>query len=424
MSFSLVSSGSNAHGQLANGTIDDAHTFLPCIFDDGNSMKLSISEKIIHIATGGNHTLLLSESTEETTGRTKRSLWGCGDNARGQLANYGRNGDKAVFRRIDLQLAENDLEDYQPRLLCCSWETSYVVLSREGNPDLLISMGSNDFRDLGVGQTVRTKLLHTVQFDHLRVDGLALDGSSLQVISISAGQHHVITQLQTQLSDQSRRTLIIGWGAARHGQLGDTSTLNKKAPFFSIPIIIDITPCPDDPVVQIALGHHHSVFLHESGCLSYSGSNRKSQISGLDSFHDVLYVGCTWNGTYFIDASGTVYATGSSSKGQLGRSSRVDIPSLIQPYPVEFPFTMHSMYMSRIACGSEHVLALFSEPGLSPEVWGWGWNEHGNMGSCSTMDVHTPLKLWPRAADDAGNIAIGIWAGCGTSWIALARQSS
>ncbi|KAJ3981795.1 regulator of chromosome condensation 1/beta-lactamase-inhibitor protein II [Lentinula detonsa] len=424
MLFSLVSSGSNAHGQLAIGTTDDTHTFSSCTFYDGDSRKCSISEKIIHIASGGNHTLLLSEYIQEDTGLIMKSLWGCGNGGSGQLGNCGRDEDATVFRRINLQLAEYGLEGYQPRLICCSWETSYVVLSSERKPDVLLSMGSNDFGDLGVGRgtSVHAKLFQTVQFNHcLEVDGLALDGVYLQVISISTGQHHVIVQLHVQLRDESRRTLIIGWGAARHGQLGDTSTLNKNTPFFSLPKIIEVPHHPNDPVVQIALGHQHSVLLHESGRLTELGSNKKSQIAGLDEFRNVSFVGCTWNGTYVVDACGTLYATGSHSKGQLGRSP----PSAsIHPHPVEFPFRITSARcLSGIACGSEHILVLKTESGFTPEVWGWGWNEHGNLGLGSTMDVHTPLKLWPQEVDHVNRIATGIWAGCGTSWIALEKQS-
>ncbi|KAJ3890346.1 regulator of chromosome condensation 1/beta-lactamase-inhibitor protein II [Lentinula edodes] len=426
MPFSLVSCGSNAHGQLANGTLDDAHTFQPCIFEDENAKDCSISERIIRIATSGNHVLLLSEFTEESTGWTRRSLWGCGDGHSGQLGNLGRNQDETVFRRIDLQLAEHGLENYQPRLICCSWETSYVVLSCEGKPDVLISMGSNDFGDLGVGESlsVRAKLFHAVLFDHLPMDELAMDGASLRVISVSAGQHHVIAQIKVQVSDHHGRNLIVGWGAARHGQLGDTSMLNKKTPFFSLPKIIEVPDHPEDPLIQISLGHRHSVFLHESRRLSCLGSNMKSQITDLDTFRNVSFVGCTWNGTYFIDTSGFLYATGSHSKGQLGRSLSLEPSTSVQPHPVEFPFaTTPSKHISRIACGSEHVLALSirAESDLRPEVWGWGWNEHGNMGSCSTKDVHTPLKLWPREDDHERAIAVGIWAGCGTSWIAVEK---
>ncbi|KAJ3829718.1 RCC1/BLIP-II [Lentinula raphanica] len=416
--FSLLSSGSNAHGQLALGTKEDAHTFSRCIFYDGGSNTTNLSEDIIHVASGGNHTLLLSERTSGENGLTKRTLWGCGNGAFGQLGECMKDEDQLVFRRMDLKLAESGLECYQPRLICCSWETSYVVLSGEGKSDVILSMGGNDFGDLGVGQSAPPKSFHVVSFNHLRITGLALDQVHLRVISISAGQHHVIAQLHVQLSNQSHRVLIVGWGAARHGQLGDAPNLKKNPVFISLPKIVEVPLHPNDSIVRIALGHQHSVFLHDSGSLIGLGSNKKSQLAGLDGLRNVSSVGCTWNGTYILDALGILYATGDNSRGQLGHSSQ--LPSVL-PSPVEVSFATASR-ISNIACGSEHVLITRTEsPGVTPEVWGWGWNEHGNLGLGSTLDIRVPSKLWPRDVEDVDSSAVvtGIWAGCGTSWLAL-----
>ncbi|KAF5379879.1 hypothetical protein D9757_007204 [Collybiopsis confluens] len=404
MSLSLLSSGSNAHGQLANGTTDDAHTFTPA---------------------GANHTLVLTDST----------LWGCGDGSSGQLGNCGRETDETVFRPIDLGLAESGLEGYQARLISSTWETSYVVLSSQDAPDVLISMGRNDFGDLGVGASVRTnaKLYHTIKFDHLCIGGLPLDERSLRVLSLAAGQHHVVVQIRARFASEDGesncRIILVGWGAARHGQLGDTSSLDKRMRFFALPRIIDI-PRPDDPVLSFALGNQHSVFRHQSGRGSCLGSNKKSQTNGLDAFQDISFVGCTWNGTYCVDVRGVMYATGSHLRGQLGRSLLRDTElassassSSIRPERVEVPFSVVPSPESVIACGSEHVLVLRTN--CTPaQVFGWGWNEHGNMGLDSTEDVYVPTKLWPRDGEKSDikemeGAVEGVWAGCGTSWIAI-----
>jgi protein ATS1 len=73
-----------------------------------------------------------------------------------------------------------------------------------------------------------------------------------------------------------------------------------------------------------------------------------------------------------------------------------------------------------IACGSEHVLALVSHRNSEccEQVWGWGWNEHGNLGLGHTVDVPTPVRLWPPSdLDERVSSIQGIWAGLGTSWI-------
>ena len=62
---------------------------------------------------------------------------------------------------------------------------------------------------------------------------------------------------------------------------------------------------------------------------------------------------------------------------------------------------------------------------LEQKLLGWGWNEHGNMGLKHTEDVMSPTLIsipsisTPTTIDaDPPKIA-GIWAGCGTSWVAM-----
>ena len=57
------------------------------------------------------------------------------------------------------------------------------------------------------------------------------------------------------------------------------------------------------------------------------------------------------------------------------------------------------------------------------EIWAWGWNEHGNLGLGHTEDVQLPLRIsMPDADTSASEVKFkgiaGVWAGCGTSWIA------
>ena len=57
----------------------------------------------------------------------------------------------AKFRKIELCLEETGLAGYSFRLISASWETSYGVLSCSDKGDVVISMGSDEFGDLGVG---------------------------------------------------------------------------------------------------------------------------------------------------------------------------------------------------------------------------------------------------------------------------------
>ncbi|BGP52671.1 hypothetical protein JCM8202_004802 [Rhodotorula sphaerocarpa] len=164
-------------------------------------------------------------------------------------------------------------------------------------------------------------------------------------------------------------------------------------------------------------------------------------------------IGCTWNSTFLVlgshpgpgegttsPASTRIVAFGSNSHGQLGRrdpSASASSSSAPSPSVLAFPSTV-----TRLACGSEHVLALLD----SGEVLGWGWNEHGNLslgpppppdrnqelgaesgrgdGAADEQplaDVYKPKRVWPPAGEDvalAGR-AVNVWAGNATSWISV-----
>lgn len=432
--LTLLSSGSNAYGQLSNGSRDDSHQFHPSSFYGCPPGLLPPqAHRIKHIASGANHTLVLLEMDDPCNG-IHDELWVCGDGKAGQLGSVyeeleSRAGSSStIFRPIDLRLEQEGLGHYRIKALAAAWETTYIALSCAGEGDVVISMGSNDFGDLGIGGSKKGKeregeaSFHVVDFDHLTIDGMSVDRKSIVIQSLAAGQHHVVVHMQARLSNDSIRFLMIGWGASRHGQLGNVVGQNAKTPsFVAIPQALLIDD-PKDPTASISLGNQHTVFLRASGKVAGLGSNRKRQLQDIEGLEGATRLSCTWNGTYILvqseDGNPCVFATGSHSHGQLGRMLHENsgLPSLA---PVEFFFPPSSRRITDIACGSEHVLALVSLNDGSTEVWGWGWNEHGNLGTGFTEDVPIPVKVWPRASDTEASSqrAVGIWTGTGTSWI-------
>ena len=79
------------------------------------------------------------------------------------------------------------------------------------------------------------------------------------------------------------------------------------------------------------------------------------------------------------------------------------------------------------ACGSEHVLCVL-ESGGQTEVGGWGWNEHGDLATGSLDDVRVHARIWPpspaQARGEKTGEVVEVWAGCGTSWIAVSFPAS
>ncbi|KAF8346926.1 regulator of chromosome condensation 1/beta-lactamase-inhibitor protein II [Amanita rubescens] len=413
--------GSNARGQLGNGSTDD----FTLSFNSAHSLAalqafcLQDLIRVISVSGGANHTVLLLEIKDTFSSELRTELWGCGSSSRGQLGTdiYALpNASSPVFRLIHLPLEQHNLMGYSYKIARAAWETTYAVLRSPGKEDVLISMGADDFGDLGVGDHSKdssVNAFHIVNFDHIKVDGLRLKSDTIEILDLSTGQHHVVAHLRATFSDDSARSFVVGWGISRHGQLGDValdSEHNVMQRFIPTPRLV-LRP---GEITELSLGAQHTIFLHASRRVSGIGSNRKGQ------FH-VRHVACTWNGTYNVvdDEVGAwrIISLGSNTHGQLGRISTDGVEEAV----VDFPNTVKAWNLERIVSGSEHVLCLTSaktgtlEQRIT-EVWGWGWNEHGNLGLNTTDDAHAPVKLWPAKQGDPYNI-IDIWAGCGTSWL-------
>ncbi|KAF8194987.1 regulator of chromosome condensation 1/beta-lactamase-inhibitor protein II [Pholiota molesta] len=410
--FSLLSTGSNAHGHLGNGSLEDSHIFQKCSFLDHlpNTLPTETS-RIVDIATGANHTLVLLEIDGG-----RRELWGCGDGRMGQLGRaYQQSSTTTLFRKLDLAFADAGLQSYYIKFISATWETSFVVLSCDGQTDVVLSMGSDDFGDLGIGGLKKgqpAKDFHIIRFDHIP----ALS-ESLDVLGIYCGQRHVILRATATPCSSS---ILVGWGSCRHGQLGD---LGSK-PSTPTPQIVST---PTSNVVSLALGIYHTVALDDSGVPLCLGSNRKGQLEVVRNFtnceNKAQSIGCTWNGTYIVaqdQDQWTIYSSGSNSHKQLGWSEegastvdRISFPDELDRHGA-FP---------KVACGSEHVLLLVAPTSTGPsQLWGWGWNEHGNLGVGHTDDVPAPIKLWAPHGENSK--IVDVWAGLGTSWICVEENGA
>ena len=339
-----------------------------------------------------------------------------------------------TFVPLSLPLDELRLQDYRIERIAACWETSYVVFSHHERGDVLVSMGTDDFGDLGIGGTSKDKpadRIHKVEFSQ---DVLGPNKPScVRVLSFATGAHHIIVQLSLEFRDRPAHHQLVGWGTSRHGQLGDLKNpqTGRPLPYANSPRLV---PLPlADPIIDLALGNQHSVFLSQSGWAVALGSNRRGQLNGIDHLQNLSAIGCTWNSTYTVTQCGDTWcitSSGAAHKGQLGRriagaDANTDVHADGHPpRPVDFPFSSDTHEFVKIACGSEHVLCLFSLRVAAPhgttqrEVWAWGWNEHGTLGNGTTEDQRLPIKVWPPV-DGRSATAIDVAAGCGNSWIVL-----
>jgi protein ATS1 len=171
-----------------------------------------------------------------------------------------------------------------------------------------------------------------------------------------------------------------------------------------------------------------------AGCIGGSvvamGSNKKNQLRGLGDCSNVVAIGATWNGSYVVVESNG--ATEADWRIVVSGSSVVpsdivkDDIGLSEVCYQKLPFDAAAYTLLGIACGSEHVLLHVrrsngGEADQNEEVWGWGWNEHGNLGTGDTIDVIEPKLIWPphNNTADTNEKVIRAHAGYGTSWVVV-----
>ncbi|KAK0555572.1 Tryptophan--tRNA ligase, mitochondrial [Tilletia horrida] len=486
-SFFLLAAGSNAQGQLAIGHVEDAHEWTPtlCRWHDereGESSKLvsfpPTGTKVITLVGGANHSIAIVED-QQTAART---LWGAGDARRGQLGPHLQQSFESVptfaglkpecwFSSLPKPSAPSTSSSLstgphaqQVIAVAAAWESSYIALpsSSAAEDDTLLSLGNdNDFGQLGIGATLATdELVHRVDlraairtFQQESGEGTAKeDGRDrLNVISLSAGVRHVCAVvrlkrtrggaeaerdgIQDPLSQNTTsdrpRTFLIGWGAARHGQLAHRSTRNQAQRGTSknaqravwLPRVIDAWAGAVD--VQVSCGRDHTVYLVKHGnskCgsppsaeLFTFGSNRQGQCLSMPlsiPLSDTTQIAAMWNTTLVLSNQRTIRAWGAASRGQAGTSVSTATVEDTDAHTDEMFQHDAGARITFLISGSEHAIvkvegqAAGSERGDSNNsFWAWGWTEHGNIPGQLVEDENDatdrsevfeqPVRIWP-----------------------------
>jgi alpha-tubulin suppressor-like RCC1 family protein len=269
------------------------------------------------------------------------------------------------------------------------------------------------------------------------------------VLDIAIGRDHtaVLLECRSQQSGEpsgiAAGRIVVLLGSNKHGQLGTISFTTSVEGAGTAAVASHTKPrSPSQNVLTLSDFQHVLPNFPE---------------------HDIAAVGCTWNSTFLVlspqlHASHSPSMTaavppqpliigfGLNSHGQLGSRTGDNIP----PHPANSSSSTHQAFATnarlihlhspsptsasshrtdvRLACGSEHVLALVRpvpsvDSATEAAVYGWGWNEHGNLGLSSRpegedlSDVWEPRRLWPmEGSGDVGGI-VDVWAGNATSWI-------
>lgn len=163
------------------------------------------------------------------------------------------------------------------------------------------------------------------------------------------------------------------------------------------------------PVVQVACGKEHILFLSESGQLFSYGCGSRGQLGhgtienqevpllleALDGIH-IKSISCGgWHSAAISDI-GDLYMWGWNEAGQLGfpcaelHSNTLSLNEIetvcCLPKVVEFE---KELRVGSVSCGSRHTVVLTEDF----EVWSWGWNEYGQLGHGKYNICDKPTKI-------------------------------
>ncbi|RYP12437.1 hypothetical protein DL765_007336 [Monosporascus sp. GIB2] len=359
----LFALGSNGSGQLGIGHKEDVSVPKQVLFEHDPPR----ADKIVKIAAGGNHTILLTKSG--------KAYWS-GDPSTGAcgIVTGANDTDSPVFREVVLSTTESSgpVAD-----VACTWDSSVFVLrDSEGKATHVYTCGRGD----KAGTEPRL------------VPDFPPEGTEIR--DLAAGFRHVVAVLHN--GD------VYGFGNGRKGQLG---TLSGDA--------ADAKGIVQQPVRMQSVGFPvaRAVCCQYATCLIAEPGDGRVLVLGADKWAlkssappavpNWKTITAGWGGIYILKYDGMLEAWGRDDHGQLPPPS---VPRI-----------------DNIAAGSEHVVA-FTDRG---EVVSWGWGEHGNCGPRAENSVDIKGR-WSVIAS-LKNLPIGseitlIGAGCATSWIHITAE--
>ncbi|ETK87467.1 hypothetical protein F441_08252 [Phytophthora nicotianae CJ01A1] len=226
--------------------------------------------------------------------------------------------------------------------------------------------------------------------------------------------HTILAESNSSVASESRsvkRLSIIGeWSTSSQGTdviNGTSIDASSNGALAVHPVEFVVGESSNDTnIIQVGSGQRFFASVMEDGNLftwgDSSGGRLGYTIADGDSRrvstpqrvfalqqHTIIQVSCGAFHTLVTDLNGHVFAWGSNSRGQLGflspgtPSTAVVTPSVVGD--------LRGMYMSSVACGEYHSLALSSDG----RVFSWGCNKYGKLGRAAEglLDMVQPRQI-------------------------------
>jgi len=328
--------GSNNNGQLGHGSIVDK--WFPQMVPD--------LDPVIQISAGYHSTYaLLDDGTVKA--------WGSN--------NFGQLGDDTETDRS----TPVEVEALSSIIQIAGGSDHALALDEHGK---VWSWGRGGTGQLGHGNTSN-------ELKPLEIDGF--DG----VVQVAAG-----FWFSGAVKDDGT---VWMWGSNSSGKLG---VGNSGGSPLNVPTQIGGVY----DIIRLSLGRDHALALRGDGTVWAWGNNFYGQLgNGTDgnssstpvqvsNLTDIVWIEAGNNHSLALDSNGTLWAWGRNQYGRLGDGD--DENSNV---PVEVGEFVLTNDMVSFAAGGEHSLGITDDG----TIWGWGRNNHGQLGDGSRSDSSNPVEV-------------------------------
>jgi alpha-tubulin suppressor-like RCC1 family protein len=210
--------------------------------------------------------------------------------------------------------------------------------------------------------------------------------------SVSAGTNH----FGAIIGDYLNPGVLWMWGYNYDGQLGDGTIITRASP-----VMIGTS----SDWIEVSCGNFHTAAIDSSNRLYTWGKN----ISGILGQNDLLsrssptmvgsdatwaHVSCGYLNTAAIKMDGTLWVWGNNFFGQIGNNDYgyFSLPLLTQKYeksPIQVGVDTD---WYQVSCGTNTVAALKNNGMAGAELWVWGQNSYGQLGTNDTINRSSPVQ--------------------------------
>ncbi|KAF8942062.1 hypothetical protein BGZ47_006923 [Haplosporangium gracile] len=267
--------------------------------------------------------------------------------------------------------------------------------NNNNNNQLVYAWGSGSFGELGLGPGRFKTGGQAIPITTGLLD--ASSGTRFELVKVKAGLRHVLllakeTRIPTDqgVADGATRTVLMGWGSNRQGQLGilvrpggggggDPTTMTPLTEKelrgkFMEPTRIMISATTrqhgsggtaaavagaegvEPEILDMACGQNHSLVLFSNGTVFSSGLDKYGQLGPRAS----------------------IYAEGSGEEGGVEKSRKLD-------FRIGFEQVLGLPFVDSISCGWNHnaamdTMPIAGDPTAMTTIYLWGRNDHGQLG--------------------------------------------